>query len=94
MIDSPLIRELVSENTQQTQYEAILLVLEERFGTVSDQITASLKSVHKKTELVALLRFAVKCHDLEAFQARLPVERPRPPSSRKTPKRRKPSTDP
>jgi hypothetical protein len=93
MIDSPLIRELVAENTQQTQHEDIGLVLTERFGPLDEALMARLKSVRKKKELIELLKFAVRCADIQAFQARLPVEKPRPASTRRTPKRRKPSTD-
>jgi hypothetical protein len=93
MIDSPLIRELVAENTQQTQHEAILLVLEARFGKIPEAVAACLKSVRRKTERIDLLKFAARCPDVQAFEARLPVERTRLASSRKTPRRRKPSTD-
>lgn len=91
MIDSPLIRELMRETTQQSKQEDILDVLEERFGTLSDAIAARLKSVRHKEQLKDLLKFAVRCPDIQAFQARLPVEQPRPASTRKTPKRRKPA---
>jgi len=93
MIDSPLIRDLVAETTQQTLHEAIVRFLEGRFGTVADALAARVKSVRKKKELDALISFAAQCRDLAAFEARLPIERPRPASSRKTPRRRKPSTD-
>lgn len=93
MIDSPLIRELVTENTQQTMHEAIRLVLAGRFGTVPDSLVARIKSVRKKRELDELIQFAGTCHDLASFEGRLPTEKPRPASSRKTPRRRKPATD-
>ena len=93
MIDSPLIRELVTENTQQTMHEAIRLVLAGRFGTVSDALVARIKSVRKKSELDKLIQFTGKCPNLAAFEATLPLERSRPSSSRKTPRRRKPATD-
>lgn len=93
MIDSPLIRALMTENTQQTMHEAIRLVLAGRFGTVPDALVARIKSVRKKPELDALIQFAGMCPNLAAFETRLPAERPRPASSRKTPRRRRPSTD-
>lgn len=89
MIDSPLIRELVAETTQQALHEAILRFLEGRFGVVSDALAARIKSVRRKKELDALILFAAQSRDLGTFEARLPVERPRPASSRKTPRRRK-----
>ncbi len=93
MIDSPLIRELMAENTQQIRREDIVQFLKGRFGTVPDALAARVKSVRKKKELDALILFAAQCPDLAAFEARLPVERPRQASSRKSPRRRKSSTD-
>ncbi len=93
MIDSPLIRDLVTENTQHTMHEGIRLVLVGRFDTVSDALVARIKSVRRKPELDALIQYAGMCPDLAAFEARLPVERPLPASTRKTPRRRKPSSD-
>lgn len=93
MIDSPLIRELVAENTQQTLHEAILRFLGGRFGAVSDALAARIKSVRRKKELDDLILFAAQCRDLGTFETRLPVERPRPASSRKTPRRPKNNAD-
>jgi hypothetical protein len=58
MIDSPLIRELMAENTRQARQEDIQLVLQGRFGTVPDALIARIKSVRKKPELDALISFA------------------------------------
>lgn len=93
MIDSPLIREIVTENTQQTMHEAIQLVLAGRFGAVTDALGARIKSVRRKGELDALVQFAGTCRDLAAFESRLPVERPRTTSTRRTPRRRRPPND-
>lgn len=89
MIESPLIDELMVERTQQI----ILQFLEGRFGTVPEALSARLQSVSKMNKLDELIKVAAKCSDLKSFEALLPVERSRPASSRKTPKRRKPSTD-
>lgn len=93
MIDSPLIREIVTENTQETLQRAIVRFLEARFGALSDALAARIKSVRKNNDLDTLVSVAGQCPDLAAFEARLPVERPRAASSRKTPRRRKPSTE-
>lgn len=93
MIDSPLIRELVAENTQETLQQVIVRILTARFGTVSDALAARVKSVRKKEELDNMVSFAALCAGLAAFEARLTAERSEPASSRKTPRRRKPSTD-
>ncbi|HTU90171.1 MAG TPA: hypothetical protein VMF69_08870 [Gemmataceae bacterium] len=93
MIDSPLIRELVAENTQETLQQAIVRFLEGRFGTVSDALAARIKAVRKKKDLDSLVSFAGQCPDLAAFEARLPIERPRPASSRTPARRRKPSAE-
>lgn len=93
MIDSPLIRELVEETTQQARQEDIVRFLQGRFGTVPDALAVRIKSVRKKKELDALISIAAQCLDLVAFQAQLPVERRRPASSRKTPRRGKRDSD-
>jgi hypothetical protein len=93
MIDSPLIREIVAENTQQTIHEAIRVFLEGRFGTVPDALTARIKSVRKKKELDALIRFAGTCPNLQAFQDRLPPEPTPKASTRKTPRGGKRAAD-
>ncbi|HTU17325.1 MAG TPA: hypothetical protein VMG10_04625 [Gemmataceae bacterium] len=89
MIESPLIDELMAERTQ----ENILLVLDTRFGAVPESLSARLKSVSKMKKLEELIKVAAQCPDLKSFAAQLPVERPRPASSRKTPRRRKPASD-
>lgn len=89
MIESPLIDELMAERTQQ----AILLFLEGRFGEVPERLSARLKSIGKMKKLDALVRIAAQCSDLKSFEAQLPAERTRQASTRKTPRRSKPSTD-
>jgi hypothetical protein len=70
MIESPLIQEIVAENTQKTLRWAITAFLELRFGPVP-AVSAALNSVMDEQPLRVLLRFAVSCPDLAAFQARL-----------------------
>ena len=89
MIESPLINELMAEYTQ----EMIVVVLEARFGTLPETLSARIKSVSKKKMLQELIKFAAQCPGLAAFEAHLPVERPQPSSSRKTPRRRKNNVD-
>lgn len=93
MIDSPLIRALLTENTRQTRREDIIILLEDRFGTVPDVLAARIRFVRKKEELRELVKLTARCPNLTAFEASLPAERSRPASSRKTPRRRKSTTD-
>lgn len=86
MIESPLIDELMAENTQKN----ILQFLEGRFGAIPERLSARLKSVSKVNKLGELVKVASQCPDLQSFEAHLPIERPRPVSSRHSPRRRKP----
>ena len=92
-IDSPLIRELLEELIPPLWQRNILIVLKARFGKIPRSLSTRLKLVVKDEELKALIAVAAQCPDLAAFEVRLPVERPRSASSRKTPLRRKSSTD-
>jgi hypothetical protein len=93
MIDSPLLRNLLAEVTRQARRHSIILLLEGRFGMLSHALVSRINSVRKKEELVKLVKLTARCPDLASFEAHLPMERPWPASSRKTPRRRKPSTD-
>ena len=61
MIESPLIKEIVAESTQKTMQEAILEVLEARFGNVPEDISEGLRQVRAKKKLKALVRHAARC---------------------------------
>lgn len=89
MIESPLIDELMAERTQKN----ILQFLEGRFGAVPEELSARLKSVSRTSKLDELIKVAAQCPSLKSFEAHLPVERPRPASSRKTPRRRQGHAD-
>ena len=93
MIDSPLIRNFLAEVRRQTRRHDIILLLEGRFGAVPHSIVTRMNSVRKKEELVKLVKLTACCPDLASFEAHLPMERPRPASSRKTPPQRKPPTN-
>jgi len=67
MIESPLIQELVAEK----MHEAILDVLEVRFGPVPQDLAAALQAIQEEQSLKELLKFAAGCGDLELFRAHL-----------------------
>jgi hypothetical protein len=71
IIESPLVQELLAQNTQETRQADILTFLEGRFGEVPLEIAAELRLVKDKQKLQDLSRFAGQCPDLAAFQARL-----------------------
>ncbi len=68
MIESPLIKEIVAEKTQET----ILEFLQARFGTVPEQVDQRLRTVRGEKKLKALIKLAARCPDLDAFRERLP----------------------
>jgi hypothetical protein len=71
MIESPLIQEMMAKKAAQTMHNAIVAVLEERFGTVPEDVVAALSLVLDEDYLRRLLKEATRCGDLAAFRAAL-----------------------
>jgi hypothetical protein len=67
MIESPLIRELIVENTQ----ENIRTFLQGRFKEVPQEIFDHLNRIQSPKKLKPLVEFAASCKDLKAFRAKL-----------------------
>jgi hypothetical protein len=67
MIESPLIQEIVVKE----RHKALLLFLEGRFGSVPADLAQAVRAVTKERRLDALMKYAGRCHDLEAFRAKL-----------------------
>jgi hypothetical protein len=70
MIDSPLLKELMAENTRET----IRNVLVGRFGHAAETIQPALDRITDDRKLKALARKSGVCPDLEAFRDLLQVE--------------------
>jgi hypothetical protein len=74
MIQSPLYQEIVAESEHKGETKAwqqgIMDVLVDRFGSDAEDLEVELKAVEFE-RLRDLLKFAVKCSDLEAFRRRL-----------------------
>jgi len=71
MIESPLIQELLAETLTDTKRKDILLLLADRFGSVPPELIAGLQAIQDEVRLSALLVWASRCPDLDAFRARL-----------------------
>jgi hypothetical protein len=67
-IESPLIQELMA----QQRHMDIVGVLEERFGGVPQDIITALGAIQEDKRLGQLIRWAVRCPDLETFRQQLP----------------------
>jgi predicted transposase YdaD len=67
VIESPLIKEIVAESLQ----EAILELLQDRFGAVPREVATPLRAVLSKKKLLELNKLAARCPDLETFRTRL-----------------------
>ncbi len=68
MIESPLIEELVAENTRETMQRAILAFLDARFGAVPQDLADQIRAVSEEDRLSDLVRKAGSCGDLESFR--------------------------
>ena len=71
MIESPLIQELMAKKATQTMQNDIAAVLEERFGSVPEDVVAALSLVLGEDHLRRLIKQAARCGDLDAFRAAL-----------------------
>jgi hypothetical protein len=73
MTEPPLIKKIVAESKAQRRQEDIVEIVKDRFGKVPDALPARLRTVRGEKRLLALLKLATRCPDLEAFQAHLPA---------------------
>jgi hypothetical protein len=71
MIESPVLREFIAENTRETLREAISSFLVGRFGSGAGRLQRSFESIEDESELRELVKYAGSCPDLASFQARL-----------------------
>lgn len=67
MIESPLINEIVAENTQKN----IIEVLRARFDEVPEGVIERLRKITADRKLTTLIKYAVQCPSLDAFRKRL-----------------------
>jgi hypothetical protein len=88
MIESPLIQEIVSESARVTRVKDTLDILETRFKAVTPTITAGLEQVKEEEKLLRLMRQAVVCASLQAFEEALRQELPAMPPASTRGKRR------
>jgi hypothetical protein len=67
MIESPLLQELLAEQTHKT----ILNFVRARFGPVPTEVVTALRAITTDDRLQELAVHAASCQDLAAFQAQL-----------------------
>jgi hypothetical protein len=61
----------MQEAKEEAMQQAILVVLQTRFGAVATEIAERLRAVRALKKLNALTKHAAGCRDLEAFRKRL-----------------------
>jgi hypothetical protein len=71
MIESPVLKEFIAENTRETLRKAISGFLVGRFGPSARRLQRSLELIEDESELDDLVKFAGSCPDVAAFQARI-----------------------
>jgi hypothetical protein len=69
MIESPLLNEMLAKNSAQRMHKAIVAVLETRFRSVPDDVTAAVRTIYDEDKLDELLRAAVSSRNVKAFRA-------------------------
>jgi predicted transposase YdaD len=82
MIESPLLKELMSESRQEGRQqglqegrqEALIRFLRARFRTVSESLATRLRAIHDETQLDALIEQAAVCPSLAKFREGLPAQ--------------------
>jgi hypothetical protein len=75
MIESPLLKELMAENTRKTMRSSIIDVLEARFGPEARGLRSALKAIDDEKQLKEFLSQSVKCPDLGSIEKLLAPER-------------------
>lgn len=68
MIESPILKELMAENTRKTTQSNILKVLVGRFGRGARALGPALKAIEDDRQLEKLLIQSGRCPDLESFK--------------------------
>jgi hypothetical protein len=71
MIESPLLKELITENTRKTTRAAILKFLVARFGPDARKLRAALGAIGDDKQLGKLVEDSARCPDLESFKKML-----------------------
>lgn len=67
MIESPLVQQWKAESL----HEAILAVLNDRFGAVPRDVSKALRGLHAEKKLIAMNVLASRCQDLDEFRESL-----------------------
>lgn len=67
MIESPVLQELLAERA----HRLILGILDDRFGSVSMEVSAALTAITDDDQLQKLAKVAARCPNLEAFRQQL-----------------------
>jgi hypothetical protein len=89
MIESPLIQEIVEESMREGQVKLIVRILQRKFGPVGPAIESGLALVKDEEKLMLLGEQAGTCASLQAFEAALCEELPKPAPASTRGKRRK-----
>jgi hypothetical protein len=71
MIDSPILSELIDEKVTEGRQQAVLEVLEARFGPVPLEVVRRVKEVTDADQLSQLIKQAARCPNLETFRQAL-----------------------
>jgi hypothetical protein len=73
MIESPLLKELMVENTRET----MLRFLVARFGPDAQSVRPGLDAIVSKKKMDTLIKHAATCPDVESFKKQLGPHRPK-----------------
>lgn len=71
MIESPLLKQIVDEATQEARQQAILQFPESKFGAVPPEITEKVRAASDEARLGELTRAAARCATLDEFATNL-----------------------
>jgi hypothetical protein len=78
IIESPLIAELLRENTRDARQADLLRILKVRFVDVPEELAVRIRAIQDLDQLDALFAPAISCGDLDAFRAALTPAPPAP----------------
>ena len=80
LVELPFIQELIAEARLAVQVKTLHLLLETRFGSIPPTVSAGLEQAREEIKLDRLVKQAVLCPSLPAFEEALRQELLVPPS--------------
>jgi hypothetical protein len=71
MIESPVLQRFAANQQHKGMLKLLTITLQDRFGTIPEDVIATLQAIKDEASLIRLDRLANRCPDFETFRAEL-----------------------